>query len=158
MSRPKHVLFVCTGNTCRSPMAEAILRHAVEGRGDFQTSSAGLSASRKGSCNVETAALLKRRGVRLEGFGSRPISDSILAAATHVFAMTRDHLEILEEKFPQHSDKYFLVCEFVEIPGKGIGADIPDPIGMGREAYQEVADMLDLAIPTIIDYIDRTWR
>ena len=158
MSRPKHVLFVCTGNTCRSPMAEAILRHAVEGRGDFQTSSAGLSASRKGSCNVETAALLKRRGVRLEGFGSRPISDSILSAATHVFAMTRDHLEILEEKFPQYSDKYFLACEFVEIPGKGIGADIPDPIGMGREAYQEVADMLDLAIPTIIDYIDRTWR
>ncbi len=139
-------------------MAEAILRHAVEGRDDFQTSSAGLSASRKGSCNVETAALLKRRGVWLEGFGSRPISDLILAAATHVFAMTRDHLEILEERFPENSDKYFLVCEFVEIPGKGIGADIPDPIGMGREAYQEVADMLDLAIPTIIDYIDRTWK
>ena len=156
MSRPKHVLFVCTGNTCRSPMAEALFRKAVEGRDDYQTSSAGLSASRSGCCNAETAKVLASRGIRLENFNSRPISAAILSAATHVFGMTRDHLEILEHRFPQHTDKFYLTCEFVDIPGKGIGADIPDPIGMGRKAYEEVAAMLDLAIPAIIEYIDRT--
>lgn len=158
MSESKHVLFVCTGNTCRSPMAEALFRAAVEDRADYQASSAGIAASRGTPANPETLALLKRRSIELGDFGSRMATDAILKDATHVFAMTRDHLDVLEARFPDHSDKFYLVCEFVEIPNRGIGADIPDPIGMGRKAYEEVAGIFDLAIPSIINYIDRTWK
>ena len=70
--------------------------------------------------------------------------------------MTHGHLEILESRFPEHSDKYYLACEFADIPGKGLGADVPDPIGMGRKAYEDVAEVLGLAIPAIISYIDST--
>lgn len=156
MSDKKHVLFVCTGNTCRSPMAEGLFRLATRERADFHCSSAGVSASRGAPCNPESAALLKRYGAPLTDCGSRVVSDEILAAATHIFAMTRSHLQTLESRFPKHSDKFYLTCEFVDIPGEGIGADIPDPIGMGREAYEEVAEMLNLAIPSIIAYIDQT--
>ena len=110
----KHVLFVCTGNTCRSPMAEGLFRKAVEGRDDFEVSSAGVAASKGTPCNPETAALLKKRGVNLENFGSRQVSETILSKATHVFAMTLGHLQTLEARFPHHSDKFYLVCEFAE--------------------------------------------
>ena len=158
MSDKKHVLFVCTGNTCRSPMAEGLFNLAVKERGDYETSSAGIAASKGAPCNPETAKLLGKRGIALDSFSSRMVSDEILSAATHVFAMTQGHLQALEARFPEHSDKFYLVCEFVEIPNEGVGIDVPDPIGLGRRAYEEVAEMFDAAIPSIVAYIDQTWK
>lgn len=158
MPAPKEVLFVCTGNTCRSPMAEGLFRQATKELDGYKSSSAGVAASKGAPCNPETAALLKRRGIDLDDFSSRMVTRDMLAAATHIFTMTQGHLQTLESRFPEFSDKYYLVCEFVEIPGEGIGTDVPDPIGLGRRAYEEVAEMFDLAIPAILGYIDQTWK
>ena len=158
MSAMKSVLFVCTGNTCRSPMAEGMFRKAVEGRHDFEVASAGVAAYPGDKPNPETVKVLGVRGVTLDGFASQPVSPELLETATHVFAMTSGHLEALENLFPEYSDKFYLVCEFVEIPGRGVAADVPDPLGMGRKAYEETGKTLDLAIPTIIAFIDQTWQ
>jgi len=156
MPTQKHVLFICTGNTCRSPMAEGLFRKAVRDRKDFTVGSAGVAARKGTPANAETVAVLRKQGVELKDFASRPLTEKILAEATHVFAMTRGHLQMLETAFPNHSDKYYLTCEFADIPGEGVGIDVPDPIGMGRRAYEEVASLLETAIPTIIAYIDQT--
>ncbi len=137
-------------------MAEGLFRKAIGNREGYETSSAGVAASKGTSCNPETAALLKKRNAALDGFSSRPITEEILAKATHVFAMTQGHLYTLESRFPHHADKFFLTCEFVEIPNEGVGMDVPDPIGMGRRAYEEVAEVFDLAIPTLFAYIEQT--
>ena len=156
MSDPKHVLFVCTGNTCRSPMAEGLFRLATAGRGDFTVGSAGIAAAKGAHASMETQNLLKNRGTSLVGFKSRPVTDALLKAATHVFVMTVGHLAALEARFPQYADKYFLVREFAGMTDKRAGTDVPDPIGMGYAAYEEVAKILDAAIPSIIAYIDQT--
>ena len=83
------IVVVCTGNTCRSPMAEALFRKAVAGRDDITVSSAGVAAAKGTSANRETLSVLKKRGVSLENFKSRPVSESIMDEATHVFAMTQ---------------------------------------------------------------------
>jgi protein-tyrosine-phosphatase len=158
MSAPKHVLFVCTGNTCRSPMAEALFRKATAGRDDYTVSSAGVSASKGTPANPDTIAILKKRNAPLTGFGSRQVSKKILEDATHVFAMTRSHLRTLELQFPAFSEKYHLVGEYANLPKGGIGHDVPDPIGMGRAAYEETANVLEIAVPTIIAYIDQTYK
>jgi len=135
-------------------MAEALFRKAVEGRSDYAVSSAGVGASKGTPASRETLQVLKKRGASLEGFKSRRVTEAILAEATHVFAMTEGHLAVLESQFPEHADKFFLVREFSGITNKRQGLDVPDPIGMGRAAYEEVAEVLDAAIPAIIAYID----
>ena len=158
MSVSKHVLFVCTGNTCRSPMAEGLFRKATASRDDYQVGSAGVAARRGTPASRETREVIRKRGAELTDFASRQVSEKLLMEATHVFAMTRGHLDLLEARFPEYSDKLYLVCEFADIDGQGIGADVPDPIGMGRSAYEAVADVLEVAIPAIIAYIDQTWK
>lgn len=139
-------------------MAEGLFRKAVESRPDFEVVSAGVAAYPGDRANPETLRFLADRGIDLEGFASQPVSPELLENATHVFAMTSGHLEALESLFPEFEDKFFLVTEFVEIPGRGVAADVPDPIGMGRKAYEETGKTLDLAIPTILSFIDQTWQ
>jgi len=158
MSQPKHVLFICTGNTCRSPLAEGLLRKATEGRRDFTVSSAGIAACKGAPASSETQSILRKRGASLVGFKSRPVSAALLHAATHVFVMTEGHLAALESRFPESADKLFLLREFAGVTNKRSGTDVQDPIGMGLAAYEEVAKIFDVAIPSILAYIDAQGR
>lgn len=156
MSATKHVLFVCTGNTCRSPMAEGLFAKLIAGRGDYTASSAGVAAYGECPVSAETRAVLEARMAPVPETGGRRIGKDLIETATHVFAMTQSHLDVLERAFPEHSRKFHLVCEFADVDGNGPGADVPDPIGMGRGAYEAVADVLETALPMVIAYIDQT--
>ena len=147
-----HILFVCTGNTCRSPMAEGLLRVA-SGRRELTVSSAGVAAMPGGRASRETREIVESRGGDLSGFRSRMVDEEILAEADHVFCMTRSHLEALEALYPDFAERYYLVCDFVEIGGE-VGVDIPDPIGGGRQAYEAVATLLDGAIGGILGFLE----
>ena len=154
MNSEKRVLFVCTGNTCRSPMAEGFFRKAAtKDESLVSLGSAGVAAYNGDRISPESADELKRRDAKLNEFRSRSVTKEMLEEATHVFAMTESHLYTLTRSFPDYAEKCYLVCDFIEIDGKA-GLDVPDPIGMGVRAYQQVGEVFEHAIPALIAFIE----
>lgn len=137
-------------------MAEGIFRKAIKGReGEYVAlGSAGVSAFNGDTISPDTAKELEKRGASLAQFSSRLVTDEMLEEATHVFAMTAGHLDMLVSCFPEHEDKCYLVCDFIEIDGEA-GLDLPDPIGMGPRAYKAVGNVLEAAIPALIAFMDQ---
>ena len=133
-------------------MAEGIFGKAAKGSG-FKASSAGVAAQPGSSASFETVDVLRDQGIKLKNFRSRMVDEEMLEEAEAVFCMTAGHLEMLEMMHPEHEEKYHLACDFVEINGK-VGVDVPDPIGMGRPAYDLVAKVLDDAVMGVIGFLD----
>lgn len=133
-------------------MAEGIFRKAAEGH-DFKVSSAGVAAQPGSSASRDTVAVLKDQAIELEKFRSRMVDDKMLKKAEAVFCMTEGHLEMLEMMHPEYEEKYHLACDFVEINGK-VGVDVPDPIGMGRRAYEETSKVLNGAMGGILAFLE----
>ena len=133
-------------------MAEGIFRKAAEGT-DYEVSSAGVAAQTGTSASRETLEVLRDQGIELPGFRSRMVDEEILAEAEAVFCMTASHLEMLEMMFPEYEEKYHLACDFVEFNGR-VGVDVPDPIGMGRQAYESTSRVLNEAMGGILGFLD----
>ncbi len=129
------LLFVCTGNTCRSPMAEAIARSLLEDAGvRAQARSAGVGASHGAPPSPEALMALDTLGVAHPSGGSTPLTPELVAGADHVFAMTAGHLRRVLELAPEAQAKAILL----DVHGR----DIPDPIGRPPEDYLATANRI----------------
>lgn len=154
MSNIKRVLFVCTGNTCRSPMAEAFFRQATIDRPHLLVASAGIMAREGAPASPETLGILEEMNVPLQNFRSHQINATIIEKADEIFVMTEGHLTSLERAYPSQARKFHLVSEFIDDPSAHIDGDVPDPFGMGKKAYADVARMLQNAIPSIVSFVE----
>jgi glycine hydroxymethyltransferase len=151
----KYVLFVCTGNICRSPMALGLFRRLVGNRKDIEADAAGVHAVRGQPPSVHAIDVCRQRGVDISSFRSQPLTVTLIERATHIFAMTGSHLETIHLLFPQSAEKTFLLREFEE-PGATLWRDLPDPIGMGREVYDECAESIEKALPSVLAFVEET--
>jgi protein-tyrosine-phosphatase len=137
------VLFVCTGNTCRSPLAEALCRRLLadrlgcdpgelEGRG-YVVRSAGVAALPGDAASPPAVEAAREFGVDLAAHRSRPVNPELLAGATHVIAMTRAHAAVLEMRFPGVGPVPVLLCG---------DDDLDDPIGGDLGLYRTCAETI----------------
>lgn len=136
-------------------MAEMLFREQVRGRGDYAVESAGVGAMEGQPASKQTADLIQARGIDPSGFRSQPLTFKLMQRATHVFAMSEQHLRVMALNFPDQMDKVYLVTEFAAEDAIR-GQDVIDPIGMGRKAYEATRDMLLASLPSIQAFIDQT--
>ncbi|WP_018923181.1 low molecular weight protein arginine phosphatase [Salsuginibacillus kocurii] len=135
----KHILIVCTGNTCRSPMAQAILD--AKNEGNLEVRSAGISAVPGMDPAEEAKAVLQEKGIDVK-HSSQPVDEQLIEWADVILTMTRTHLEMLKRLYPSASSKAFTLKTFVA--GEDTDdVDISDPIGGGLGVYRATATELE---------------
>src|ERR1700756_5323841 len=151
----KSVLFVCTGNICRSPIAEGLFRNLVGNRQDIEVGSAGVHAVRGQPPSLYAVQVCESDGVDISDLRSQPLTADLVERATHIFAMTGAHLETIHMLFPHGVEKTFLLREFEE-PGSTCWRDVPDPIGMGRDVYETCARTIRNALPSVLSFVEQS--
>ncbi|MBO1579675.1 low molecular weight protein arginine phosphatase [Bacillus sp. XF8] len=140
----KRVLFVCTGNTCRSPMAEALLRHY--GKGKFEVKSAGVFASPGSDASSHAKDALAEKGIPIL-HASQQITEELLEWADMVLAMTESHKQLVLGHYPSTKEKVHTLYEFVE----GTSKDISDPFGGSLSIYQSTLVEMEKLVQTLVE-------
>ena len=150
----KTVLFICTGNVCRSPMAEGLFRKAADGRGEFRALSAGLGAVDGQPPTAHSVTAMKEIGIDISGQRSRALTAELVRQADFIFGMTHAHADTIGLLYPQAAEKTFLLREFDESLDD-FEKDIADPIGGPYEIYVQCRDQIEQGIASLLKFMEQ---
>ncbi len=151
---PNEIVFVCTANTCRSPMAAALFRHALDAQeaplSSLKVSSAGVSAFPGQLASENSVEALKKVGIDLKDHKSQGLSQDLVDNALAFFCMTDSHLAMLNYQIDPPPPNAFLMRQFI---GDGIDDQIPDPFGGNLRQYEACRDSMVEAIPSLLEIV-----
>src|SRR5438132_9363019 len=136
-------------------MAEGLFRRLLGNREDIEVLSAGVHAVRGQPPSLYAVQVCAEDGTDISDVRSQPLTAPLVDRATHIFAMTGAHLETIQTLFPQGAEKSFLLREFEE-PGTTVWRDVPDPIGLGREVYEDCARTIENALPSVLAFVEQS--
>lgn len=140
------ILFVCTGNTCRSPMAEVMFNGHTPNR-EWEAASAGIATWDGMMATPLAFDEMEARGLSLGHHRSRQINEAMLDAADLVLTMTSKQKEELVGSYPDYAGKVYVLAEYVGLPGE----EVLDPYGLTADDYLETANQLVRLIQALFD-------
>lgn len=146
------IVFVCTGNTCRSPMAEGFLREKLKekGQNDVRVSSAGIATVDGLPAAENAVAAMKDYGIDISLHKSRVANEKILCSASLILTMSTAHKDTIRA-LPKYKDKnIFTLKEYLGVDDH----DVKDPFGMSLEIYKKTAGEINDLIIKLIEKID----
>ena len=148
-----NILFVCTGNTCRSAMAEAeakrLCREQPDRYGDFVIQSAGVHCAGETPASAEAVQVAKEAGCDLSDFRAKQVKMEHLEWADYVFVMTKNQKQMLEMAAPAYRSKIFLLKAYAQ--GTPDAEDIMDPFGGTPAVYEICFRQLRESIRTVFE-------
>ena len=148
----KTLLFVCTGNTCRSPMAAALARRALGESKDWRVVSAGIGALNGQSVSQHSVTALRPLGLDISQHRAQMLTGRMIQEADYIFGLTRGHVEGIASLYPEAAEKLFVLREFEEEIAD-IDLDIHDPIGGPLEGYMECRDQIRKAVDAAVRFL-----
>ena len=147
------ILFVCTGNTCRSCMAEALAGKLLEDRfgtgGNIRVSSAGLAAAPGEPASPFAIEAVAWKGADMSDHRAVRLTPEKVLEADLILTMTRGHRDDVNNMFPGHKERVFTLADFA-----GYGSEVPDPLGHALETYRECAHKLEEMIKRVLDKLE----
>jgi protein-tyrosine-phosphatase len=150
----KTILFICTGNVCRSPMAEALFQRAATGRGEFRALSAGLGAVDGQPPTAHSVEAMRELGIDISQQHSRMLTADLVRQADYIFGMTHSHVDAIALLYPPTAEKTFLLREFDDTLEE-FEKDISDPIGGTYEVYKNCRDQIEQGIASLLRFMEQ---
>ena len=148
----KTLLFVCTGNTCRSPMAAALARKATGGSSEWQVVSAGINALNGQMVSPHSVSALRQMGIDISQHRAQMLTGRLVREADYIFGLTRGHVEGIVSLYPEAAEKLFVLREFEENVSE-LDLDIHDPIGGPLDGYLDCRDQIHHAVDAAVRFI-----
>ena len=151
---PPSVLFICTGNICRSPTAHALLLHkAAEQDFEVFADSAAISSAMVGNLPDRRAlAELQRRGVSMPVHHARLVTEDDFTRFDHIIGMTAEHVRRLQELAPSRASKMEMLMWFAE--GEPL-VDVPDPWYGSKQDFVVAFDMIEAGVDGLLQQMKR---
>ncbi len=154
MTEPGIIIVVCTANICRSPMAAALLQHALAAQPEplrsFKIISAGVAARAGDPVSENSVLALKKVGLDISQHTSRPLTQKMMDEASLVLGMTESHRAMIQLQAEPPPKNLFLFREF--LPQRG-DKQIGDPFGGSLKLYESTRDEMVEAIPSLVEFI-----